>query len=348
MIHFALVVGRRLPQAARRGPRRGFTLVELLVVIAIIGILIALLLPAVQAAREAARRAQCSNNLKQMGLALMTYNSAHGGFPSATRSHASAGWIWGFGWAVPIMPFCEQGALYDQLDKKGAVNGHTGLIYANPTVTFNDFNGKILSGVPIPYLFCPSSPLPRFGLLGQTVPAAGAASPTYTAITGAVDHRTAINKDSQTNMHLARGIQSEGGILLPRKFTKFGEITDGSSNTLLLGEQSGWCYDANGGRADCRSDYTHCFTMGATPSDSIDDRWFNSTTVRYPINYRAWNTTGIGDQYYACNRPIQSAHAGGAQVVFGDGSVRFLYDETNLKTLFNLCNRDDGNVLGEF
>ena len=84
------------------------------------------------------------------------------------------------------------------------------------------------------------------------------------------------------------------------------------------------------------------------PADSIDDRWFNTTTIRYPINYRAWNTTGIGDQYYACNRPIQSAHSGGAQVALGDGSVRFLYEEMDLKTLYNLANRDDGNALGEF
>ena len=197
-------------------------------------------------------------------------------------------------------------------------------------------------------MFCPSSPLSQFGLLGQTIPANGVASPTYTAITGAVDHPSAVNKDGQTYEHAARGIQSQGGILLPRKFTNFRDITDGSSNTLLIGEQSGWCYAADGSKADCRSDYGHCFTMGATPADNIDDRWFNSTTIRYPINYRAWNTTGIGDQYYACNRPIQSAHAGGAQVTLGDGSVRFLYDEMDLKTLFNLANRDDGNALGEF
>ena len=145
MTQFTSVVPRRSARAARRGPGRGFTLVELLVVIAIIGILIALLLPAVQAAREAARRSQCSNNLKQMGLALMTYNSTYNAFPSATRSHATDGWTWGFAWGVPIMPFCEQGALYDQMDKvgTGSVHGslkHTGLIYTG----FNEFNGRLL------------------------------------------------------------------------------------------------------------------------------------------------------------------------------------------------------------
>jgi hypothetical protein len=85
--------------------------------------------------------------------------------------------------------------------------------------------------------------------------------------------------------------------------------------------------------------------MGATPEANFDDRWFNTTTVRYPVGHKAWNSTGVGERYYGCNRPIQSAHAGGAHVVLGDGSVTFLAESTDLKMLFNLCNRDDGNVI---
>ena len=324
---------------------RAFTLIELLVVIAIIGVLVGLLLPAVQQAREAARRTSCSNNLKQLGISILNYENVQGAFPPGSQSHASTGWTWGFGWAVSILPFCEQATLYDKLDKEGTksrhIYPHTGMVYTG----FNEFNGDLVSGVDLTLLFCPASPLPQFVLRNQNVPADGAASPTYTAITGAVDHTSAVNKDGQTHPDLAHGIQSQGGVLLPNKSTKFQEITDGSSKTLLLGEQSGWCYDANGNDRDCRSDDNHSFTMGATPrAFQSEDRWFNTTTIRYGINHRAWNSTGVGSRY-GCNRSIQSAHPIGANVVFADGSVRFLNEETNLQTLFNLCNRDDGNVL---
>ncbi|MGD9126322.1 MAG: DUF1559 domain-containing protein, partial [Planctomycetia bacterium] len=111
------------PLSCKR-PATGFTLVELLVVIAIIGILIALLLPAIQAAREAARRMQCSNNLKQIGLAFENYHGAHSCYPSAyivqaggvnfnSGTHdAGPGWAWG----TLLLPFMEQNPLYEQID----------------------------------------------------------------------------------------------------------------------------------------------------------------------------------------------------------------------------------------
>src|SRR3982750_4328009 len=106
-------------------PRRsGFTLIELLVVIAIIAVLIGLLLPAVQAAREAARRAQCVNNLKQIGLALHNYESSHESFPAGYQSWPGVGfrdgqtgdWGPGWGWLTTLLPFVEQGNLYNALN----------------------------------------------------------------------------------------------------------------------------------------------------------------------------------------------------------------------------------------
>ena len=351
-----------------RRPLHGFTLVELLVVITIIGILIALLLPAVQVAREAARRMQCSNNLKQIGLALHNYHATYNFFPSGSRSQAQDPdtWDWGFAWGATILPFIEQEGLWEHLDKVGTNDGipqtygqSIGLIYqVSGGNTFNIHNGKLLSGLTLPFLVCPSTPLDHFGLLSGDgtifiVPAAGVCSPNYTAITGAaylqvnppVPCKTCVDMDWQTDINSAIGIQSSDGVLVAKSFVSLGDITDGSSNTIAIGEQSDWLYDSTGDVQDGRSDYGHGFTMAAASTDS---RWFNTTTVRYGINYKVWNAKGIGEPYYACNRPIQSAHPGVANVLMADGSVGSLSESLDLQTLFDLCNRNDGHLVKSF
>lgn len=350
---------------------RGFTLVELLVVITIIGILVSLLLPAVQSARESTRRSQCGNNLRQIGIAVNSYESANSVLPAGSYTVAKAhGWAWGHSWSVAILAFADQAAAANQFDNvsSAAYNWDTGLLYWVPGysnaggTSGNLHNNALLAGYGIPWMMCPSSPLPQFGLLSSNTYANSTASPTsgspltspnnlgfqtptYTAIAGASNYSTATNADSNTNINLFTGIYSTGGALTPYQGLKMARITDGASNTLMVGEQSDWCLDSSGDQIYANSDYGHTFAMGACSLGQGDDRYFNETTVRYPINDKNWNNVGIGSSAYGCNRPIQSAHSGGANVVCVDGSVHFLQQGLDLQTLYNLCNRDDGNPI---
>jgi prepilin-type processing-associated H-X9-DG protein len=334
--------------------------VELLVVITIIGILIALLLPAVQAAREAARKAQCSNNLKQIGLALHSYYSANNTFPSGTRSNCTGAVnAQGFSWSVPLLAFAEMQPLWDALDKSGNLCGPIGSPNCRHN-TWNIYNGQQLVGVRISWLTCPSSPLPPVVLTTQTIPGPqGITSSNYVAITGATYYGLTGVTDptydytSTAAQHMA-GIQSHRGVLLENDCLRFSDITDGSSNTIVIGEQSNYCYGATvtGGQLDCRSDFLQGFTMGSLPatyanatSGAADRRWYNTTTVRYGVNFNDVTADGIGDNTGnndGANRPILAAHSGGANVLMADASVHFLSASIQLKTLFDLCNRNDG------
>ncbi len=327
-------------QRGVRVKRRGFTLIELLVVIAIIAVLVALLLPAVQQARESARRTQCRNNLKQIGLAIFNYEEMTGCFPaSALPSRGPGTWAWGPAWAVAVMTFMDQEGLRGAYDFHGVNSIHTGLVYTG----YNVDNGRLLSGLRMSWMFCPSSPVNKMGLLGQTTPANGVQSITYTAVTGASNHSSTVNYDANTNIHAATGRQSTGGVLIPFRCLKMRDVTDGTSSTILVGEQSDFCVRSDGSLVDCRSDHGHGFPMGVAFTDT---RYFNSTTVRHPVNTKSYTATGV--VFYGANNPIQSAHHGGAHVLLGDGSVRFLSESLNLQTFYDLSNRDDSNPIGDF
>ena len=332
--------------------KRGFTLVELLVVIAIIGILIGMLLPAVQQVREAARRSACSNNLKQSILAAHNYESAHQNMPPGNFwvDNPDVNNNWGNSFWVAMLPFMEQGNLGNEYSVEGGGwTGHTG----GP----GEANRELLRDQLLPFLQCPSSSMPQFPVaypvkvMGDNKGAPGGVtgmSPCYAGITGSSEHVTATPGDEN-------GVDSEGGILLqPAKFERnettvtFGDITDGSSNTMMLGEQSDWMFDDNGEMLDGRSDSNHGFNMGTQGSNintgKQNGRRFNLTTVRYEINTRIVNVAVGSRGNTGPNRPIISAHPGGAMVGVADGSVQFLTETTDLDILFNLADRDDGEV----
>jgi prepilin-type N-terminal cleavage/methylation domain-containing protein len=326
--------------------RRGFTLVELLVVIAIIGILVALLLPAIQAAREAARRTQCVNHLKQIGLAMHNYHDTFNSLPPATMTTGSHG-ATAF---VRMLPFVEQGAVYDQLASVGfgsQTNYWLGSTAANTVLI-----APILAQCKVPAYRCPSSVFPKTEAVGGTNQMVGS----YVLIAGSSAHNT-------TDTNGADGGHCSGGGCFPGNLAvRLADITDGTSNTMLVGEQSHYivgnigtlrtAFEASGpwmGSKNSRvprgvGTWSATGTHGTSVSNE-DMRSYAFTTVRQGPNPKG---TANWQQRTRCNTPLTSAHPGGIMALLGDGKVQFLGDDIDLRLLQNLADRDDGNVIGTY
>ena len=331
---------------------RGFTLVELLVVITIIGILIALLLPAVQAAREAARRSQCANNVKQLGLGLLNYESGYNAFPYGGVGLKGGGF--GFSWIARIFPYCEQDNIYNQLDLLGAKpgsNNQVGWLGGNG----NAWNADLLEDKSFSFLICPSSPLPINGAgspaeygtsnSNMNLPFQGS---NYTGISGGgfPPSRGDYPLTHQKTDSYAPGWISKGGILIRNVVISAAEVSDGLSNTMIVGEQSDWCVTSDGQNRDCRSDCGHGFIMGPSWQEPYD-RDFNITCVINRLGDKSFGSEGVAGNC-GPNRAIQSSHPGGATVGMADGSVRFVGESIDIYTLYNLATRNDGKILGDF
>ena len=335
----------------RRFSRRAFTLVELLVVIAIIGVLIALLLPAVQAAREAARRMSCSNNLKQIGLALHNYHDVQRSFMYGCRYQSQPFRQWGPSWWLGALPYLEERAIPERWDY-GPNSGWMG--------SANHNNLPLVNGFAPEYMTCPSSPLPKFksdtakGFTGQTI------KPTYAGISGATGMQRATGVAGiwdETRLsadHATYGSHAIGGVLFQTALVKMSDVLDGLSKTIVVGEQSAFGFNPANGNAqyEIRSCGAHQGFMGAeanqTTINSSSPGWrcFNCTTIRYPINQKT-KLAGIHENL-GHNNGIHSSHPSGAQVLLGDGSVRFLGQNLDLLTLHLLATRDDGRAFGDF
>jgi prepilin-type N-terminal cleavage/methylation domain-containing protein len=345
-------VSRKTTHETRR--TRGFTLVELLVVIAIIGILIALLLPAVQAAREAARRSQCTNNLKQLGLALHNHHDVYQRFPAGgARDQAPFGegeTDWGSSWLVYILPFVEQKNIYDKWQ------------FNNSSGVFNGNNMTLINNLIIPGYVCPSSPL------NKTCDATylctrGAVN--YVGISGAVNGLITSSggfPETRQNAVSNGGIVSGGGVIIPNGKLRFADLSDGSSNVLAVSEHGNWITSTDNQRHDWRACQPWGWSIGVKSTGippnfyprQDDNRSFNQTTIRYPINSTTGWGVGSGDcatgvcADVGCNTPLNSAHPGGVNALVGDGSVRFISDTITLDLLARLATRDDGKPLESF
>lgn len=332
--------------------RRAFTLVELLVVIAIIGILIALLLPAVQAAREAARRTQCAGNVRQIALAALNHESALEQLPPMGGGGTTPSGdlvIFDFSWFIRIMPYAELSNVADKLDFDNARRGWVGSSSTNrDVVRQGDFE-----------LFkCPSSAMSALNETSTVGSLLNTPRPFYTGISGS--GRTIDPKGNTTTDFAvdggSNGWLSDRGAFQRERKVQLRQVSDGTSNTMLVGEQSEFLlnYDLSGTGGDpsdgllvdARSDCEHSILMGYTDRDPNGPRQFNTSTIAHPINHRDANDIGILGNC-GRNRPLTSAHPGGVHAGFLDGSTRFLLDDTDIEVLYNFADRDDGYTTTE-
>jgi prepilin-type N-terminal cleavage/methylation domain-containing protein/prepilin-type processing-associated H-X9-DG protein len=322
--------------------RRGFTLIELLVVIAIIAVLIALLLPAVQAAREAARRAQCINNLKQIGIAMHNYHDVVGTLPPGHRSSVCGTW------QAFILPYIENNAGYNAYNTFGSYLLPGGAKNPDGNLRYGGICQTTVTGMRLNTLTCPSDNPTKIGSITEhnyvvnfgnagmfqemSTNYAGAASPTpagvyYPGGTWA----GAPFSDSDPSLYPSRS-----------RTYGLATITDGTSNTLMASEviQSQdtsyrgytWWGDAS------------CFETWLAPNSPLPDVTQGYCTTLFPLimlpNPPCTNTTTQGPTYAA-----RSRHPGGINTVFCDGSVRFVKNTINLFTWRALSTSQGGEVI---
>ena len=300
--------------------RKAFTLVELLVVIAIIGILIALLLPAVQAAREAARRMSCTNNMKQIGLALHMYHDTYKTLPAGWRgfdpSSGQPHWFGlpGWAWSASILPFMEQAAIQDNL-----------IDFDYPIADPVNDEARV-AGIPI--FRCPTDVgEPTFQLEGGG-PSVGVpvtfpieiATGNYMGAFGTIEFHDVCDSASPD----FNGCEGNGIFFLNQQ-VRFRDITDGLSNTLAVGERSSkWA----------PSTWVGVVTGGAHSVARI------AGVASFPPNSEA------EEEHYTHN--FSSFHPSGVNFLLGDGSVRLISDTISEETYHALTTRMGGDVVGEF
>ena len=312
--------------------RRGFTLVELLVVIAIIGVLVALLLPAVQFAREAARRTQCANNLRQLGIAAHTFHDAQRKLPSSIRpaGFTNAPRIAGHTF---LLPYLERSDLFDKYDQ---------------TVNWSHANNLPVTSVRVPTFSCPSTPeVARLDGDPQLSPWSGLITNTDYSPTIGVDIRL-------QNMGL---VDFAGpGILIKNGEPRLADVTDGLSNTIMYAESAGRPYVYRKGKVkfgNLPNQRVNAGGWSRPASDfSVDGSTYDGVSTPGPCAVNCTNGEDIGSQtypypYYGSEGTAEaySFHPTGIQVVFGDGSTRFINENIPIREFARLVTKAQNETI---
>lgn len=297
---------------------RGFTLIELLVVIAIIAVLIALLLPAVQQAREAARRTQCKNNLKQLGLALHNYHDIHRVLPSGWISvdngvQSAHDGLNGAGWGTMILPLIDQSPLYNQFNADLAIHDPVNLPFLSQTLKAWQ---------------CPSDPKPlRWQIEEEGNPGnvlAELPTANYIGLFGTIELDGCENSPGTAPVS-PNGQCVGDGVFYHNSRTRLRDITDGTTNTIMLGER--------------RTD--------------TDLGWYSTWPGMIAEGEEAFQRI-LGSADHVPNDPaahlddFSSHHEGGAQFCLADGSVRFVTENIDHGVYQSLATIGGGEVVGEF
>ncbi|MCA8999630.1 MAG: DUF1559 domain-containing protein [Planctomycetaceae bacterium] len=339
---------RRIRPVQNSSHRSGFTLIELLVVIAIIAILIALLLPAVQQASEAARRTQCKNHLKQLGLALHNFHDVYNHFPPgaqesvcpASNSACTTGHIRGTTWLVHILPMLDQAPLYNLYDFD---------------LPYTDEVNNAVGNNKVPGFYCPSGQSPDnsngrsnntaeqtndgtfnytthyYGIMGPSL----RANPSILTFNN-IMYNYVVGSPTTNGAYATDGILGQyrdtPGSVTTKFFTRFRDILDGSSNTMMVGERS----------------HTHIPGINSTTMTTQANDWRSwvrgqnggsgtTKNITYPINSTDYvNGNNFNDISMGSN------HVGGAQFLMGDGRVIFISENIDFPLYQTLASRASG------
>jgi prepilin-type N-terminal cleavage/methylation domain-containing protein len=335
--------------------RSAFTLIELLVVIAIIAILIALLLPAVQQAREAARRTQCKNNLHNLGLALHNYHDVYGMFPMTvfdhTKGDAQGGWSPSSkgSYLVRILPYVDQAPLFNEFDF-GIIDTPWDVPVDRNLEGQRDASGKFLRQYSIPIYVCPS----------DTARVNTGHSMKYSYAMSIGNQNMPNNNGCRLyECHILNTIplsgtpacnpgNSHGNIPAPSEASgimsrmnwaaRIADITDGTSNTIGMGEIRHTC-----------SDHTQWGWL------HFNNAWIaTNAPINYPMNCIGEKAVPNGTDCNAFNNAwstgmgFKSQHTGGAHFLLCDGAVKFITENIDYRQYQRLGDRRDGETIGEF